>query len=373
MRLKEIEKRLKEIQAELENENADVSVLEKEANDLISERNSILDNAERRKKVLEDIVQNHPGETIRTFEGAERLKTSTEDVEKHYRNAFLKTLLKEPLTEDEQRAYVHTTENTGEVVPKETQDKIYTRMEEKHPILKDVELLRTGAVITIVKHTTINAGDAKQVAEAEANGDEQNTFVNVTLSGKDFSKHVDFSYRLGKMAIPAFEAYLVKEIGDRIGAAMAREVVAQVKKDLSSDNKLTPTDPSKMTFDDVLKALSLLKKTGNVYVYANSTSIYGSIAKLEGAEGRLSFIPNYKEAISGQLIGKGIKEEDALADGEILFLDPDQFIFNVVQDIMLERGKDIKTHVHTISGFAIAEGTLTNDKAGALVSVTIGG
>ena len=47
-------------------------------------------------------------------------------------------------------------------------------------------------------------------------------------------------------------------------------------------------------------------------------------------------------------------------------------MYNVVQDIMIERDKDIKKHVHTIAGFAIAEGVLTNDKAAAIITVTAG-
>ena len=288
-----------------------------------------------------------------------------------YKNAFLKSLLGVELTESEKTAYVHTTVNTDAVIPKELQNKIYSNMEESHPLLKDVQVLRTGAVITIAKHTAIVAGDAKEVAEGVANDDEENTFVNVSLSGKDFSKHIDFSYRLGKMAIPAFEQYLITEIASRLGAAMTADIVAQIKSDLATANKIDAETPGTLALGDVLKGLGSLKQTGRVYVYANNTTFYGNIAKLEGAEGLLSFIPNYQEAISGQLLGKGIKQEDALADGEVLILDPQQFIYNMVQDIMLERDKDIKKHVHTISGFAIAEGTMTNDKAGALITVGV--
>lgn len=288
-----------------------------------------------------------------------------------YKNAFLKNLLGVELTESEKTAYVHTTVNTDAVIPEELQNKIYSNMEESHPLLKDVQVLRTGAVITIAKHTAIVAGDAKEVAEGEANDDEENTFVNVSLSGKDFSKHIDFSYRLGKMAIPAFEQYLITEIASRLGAAMTADIVAQIKSDLATDNKIDAETPGTLALGDVLNGLGALKQTGRVYVYANNTTFYGNIAKLEGAEGLLSFIPNYQEAIAGQLLGKGIKQEDALADGEVLILDPQQFIYNMVQDIMLERDKDIKKHVHTISGFAIAEGTMTNDKAGALITTGI--
>ena len=111
-------------------------------------------------------------------------------------------------------------------------------MEEQHPILQDIQILRTGTVLSIVKHVSIDEGDAKAVAEGVANDDEKNTFVNVSLTGKDFSKHVDFSYRLGKMAIPAFEEYLVKEIGNRIGSAMADDIVAQIKSDMNAGNKV---------------------------------------------------------------------------------------------------------------------------------------
>ena len=372
-RLNEIEKRMASIGQEIDGENADLNALETEIADLKEERKQILEKIEKRKTLLSQVVDT-TGNVIKNFKDDTEERSMENNftmASPEYRNAFLKRLLGEELSEVEKRAYTHTTENTGEVMPTELQDKIYSTMEESHPILKDVQVLRTGAVISIVKHTSIVAGDAAQVAEGVANADEENTFVNVTLSGKDFSKHVDFSYRLGKMAIPAFEQYLVKEISDRIGSAMADDVIAQIKLDLATANKLDATTPGTLAIGDVLRGLGSLKKTGRVYVYANNTTLYGNIATMTDADTKLSFIPNYQEAIAAQVLGKGIKEEDALADGEILILDPSQFVYNVVQDIMIERDKDIKKHVHTLAGFAIAEGTLTNDKAGSLITVGV--
>lgn len=369
MRLKQIQERLLAIKGELEVDGADIDALNTEATDLIEERKGLLAAKEKRNTLLDSIAQN-TGEIVREF-GDERVTTRNAVDKDMETRIFLKNLLGEELTKEERAAFVHTTENTEAVIPTDLQNKIYSYMEEKHPILQDVQVLRSGAVISVVKHTEIVQGDADVVGEGVANDDEQNTFVNVTLSGKDFSKHVDFSYRLGKMAIPAFEQYLVKEIGERIGAAMARDIIAQIKQDLSADNKIPTATAGKVELDDFLGALASLKSVGGVNIYTNNASLYGGIAKMEGAEGRLSFIPNYKESISGYVLGKPIKEEDALAEGEILILDPDQFIYNVVQDIMIERDKDIKKHVHTISGFAIAEGTMLNDKAGALITVTL--
>lgn len=373
-RLKEIELRLAAIVEEGKKDEADLDALTEERDKLVAERDALIKNAEKRQALINTVVNDDNATLLRSFKPENKEKETRFNAESpEYRNAFLKKLLGETLTEVEERAYVHTTENTEAVIPTELQNKIYSTMEEAHPILKDVQILRTGAVISIVKHTAIVAGDAKAVAEATANDDEENTFVNVTLSGKDFSKHVDFSYRLGKMAIPAFEQYLVKEIADRIGAAMAADIIAQIKLDLAVANKIDAETPGTLVLGDVLKGLGALKQTGRVYVYANNATFYGNIANMEGAEGLLSFIPNYQDAISGQLLGKGIKEEDALADGEVLILDPSQFIYNIVQDIMLERDRDIKKHVHTISGFAIAGGSMTNDKAGALITVGVAG
>ena len=371
-RLEEIEKRLNTIRQEIEADGADLDALGTEIDELQEERKGINDRAEQRKNTL-DKIANMPTPTViekQEERGAEQMPESLGVDSKEYRNAFLKNLIGEKLTEVEERAFTHTTANTEAVIPTDLQNKIYSQMEEKHPLLADVQILRTGAVLQIVKHVSIDEGDAKQVAEGEANDDEKNTFVNVSLSGKDFSKHVDFSYRLGKMAIPAFEDYLVTEIGNRIGSAMADDIVSQIKADVHNDNKIDTGGLLSSTH--VLEALGKLKQTGRVYAYTNNTTLYGNLATMEGEKEKLTFLNNLQDNVSAQILGKGIKEEDALADGEVLVLDPEQFMYNVVQDIMIERDKDIKKHVHTIAGFAIAEGVLTNDKAAAIITVTAG-
>lgn len=373
MRLEEINKRMAAIGEEIGKEGANLDALNVEVDELKEERQAILDTAEKRKSLMDEVA-NMANVTVlekhKEERGAEKVEKEFGADSKEYRNAFLKTLLGERLTDVEERAYLHTTENTEAVIPKELQNKIYSTMEEQHPILQDIQILRTGTVLSIVKHVSIDEGDAKVVAEGDANVDEKNMFVNVPLTGKDFSKHVDFSYRLGKMAIPAFEEYLVKEIGNRIGSAMADDIVAQIKSDMNAKNKIETG--GLLTSAHFLGGLAKLKQTGRVFVYANNATLYGSIAQMEGNKEKLTFLNNLQDNVSAQILGKGIKEEDAVPEGELLILDPQQFIYNVVQDVMLERDRDIKKHVHTISGFAIAGGTLTNDKAAALVTVTAG-
>lgn len=383
MNLEQILKRMKEIENELTRDGADISKLSEEMDKLIAERKKIDEGAgaeEKRQALLDKIANQNLGVAVRSFKNEEEKKTF-ESVDKvlesdAYRSAFIKDILGDSMDEAEkrafdivQRAFIHDTSNTKAVVPKNLQNAIYSQMEESHPLLSDVTILRTGTVMTFVKHTAIVAGDAKNVAEGAANDDEQNTFVNVEITGQDISKHVDYSYRLGKMAIPAFETYLVKEIGDRISSQWAKNIVAQIKKDLNVANKIEVAAKGTLTMGDILKALSSIKGASKLNIYVNNATLYKNIVTLKGAEGQKAYIENYRDGLSGTLLGSGIKQEDALAEGEILFLDPSKYIENVVQDLLIERDRDIKKHVHTISGIVISGGTMLNDKAGALVTI----
>lgn len=367
--LKEIFEKMKELKIKLEeDENADVEEIERELQELTEKRRILEEKEEKRNQLVSEIANGTKG--IKVGELAMAIENrNVLDTEQLYRNAFLKNLLDVGLTDIEERAFTHTVENTGQVVPKELLNRIFSNMEEQHPLLKDVQVLRTGAVITIAKHTTINAGDAKQVSENEANDDEQNTFVNVSLSGKDFSKHVEFSYKLGKMSIPAFEDYLVNEISNRIGSAMAKDIYTQIKNDVNTKNKMNVAETGKLALKDITKAYGLLKTTSKANVYVTNETLWNGIANVEGADGRFAFIPNMQDDIQGQLIGKPIKVEDSVGKGEVLILAPTEFIYNIVQDIMIERAKDVKKHVHILSGFAIAEGVLTNDLAAVIITI----
>lgn len=368
MNTEQIETRKAEILDLLDNgKDVDMKALNEEVDALELRNKEIKESVETRNKLVEDVIKNGNVISKKEDNKMEKREFGIESVE--YRNAFLKKMTGQELTEIEERAYVHTTANTAAVLPAELQNKIYSNMEEQHPILRDVQILRSGVAISIVKHTAIVAGDAKVVAEGVANDDEQNTFVEVVLAGKKFSKHVDFSYELEAMALPAFQSYLVNELSDRLGSAMAKDIIDTIRTGLAADNKFAAALPGTLALEDVLKGLGLLKGASQTFVYTNGATFYTGIATLQGRDGLVGFIPNYAEQISGQLLGKAIKVEDALADGEVLVLDPKQFLYNIVRDITIESDKDIKKGVTTIAGHAIAGGSLTNDKAGVMLTV----
>lgn len=282
----------------------------------------------------------------------------------YYRNAFLKHLLgrDDDMTQLENAAYTHTTGNTGNVLPTTMLNKIWDLVSGQHAILGDVTIYRTGTILEVVKHTAVTQGKAKKVAEGAANDDEKNTFAKVTLSGNDFSKHVDISYAEAKMSIDALESYLIDEISSGLGEAMAEDVIASIGTGMNAGNKVTGAAAT-VTFAELAQVFGKLKRVGNCVAYMQRGTLYNQLVSMVDTTGRPIFQPTAQDGAEGNILGATIKIEDAVADGKIMVGDPKKYVFNMVQDVLIETDKDVKHHVYTYSGYARGEGSLIDDCA----------
>lgn len=368
MNMKEIEARMVEIAKELDSPEADIDALETEVRNLNARKEELNKKAEKRAALLKSVEEN--GVVVRSF--AEKKEERVLDASsKEYRNAFLKNLLGEDMTKEERAAFAHTTATTPDVMPTQMLNTIWDLVSTQHAIMGDITVYRTGTVIEVVKHTAIAQGDAKTVAENVANDDEQNTFVKVTLSGKDFSKHVDISYAMQKMSVDAFENYLTNEIARQLGAAMAKDVVAQIGTDMEAANKDT-TAGAEITFVEVAKAFGKIERANSLVVYAKRSTIYNYLVGMVDKNDRPIFQPSAQAGAEGTILGAAIKIEDAVADNKILIGDPKNVVYNMVQDIMIESDRDIKKHVTTYSGYARGEGALIVPKSFVELTVKVG-
>ena len=360
--------------------------LENETTENIEKLNAEVTELEARKKELEDMearkiaaekLQSHEAEPQNTIKPEERRKDMFELDSKEYRTAWCKEMLGLPMTEEERTAFVHTTGTTsgqtaGYTVPTTLLNKIWDLIESKHAILGDITIYRTGTILEVAKRTAIAAGDAATVSEAAApSDDENNTFAKVTLSGKDFAKCVEISYALGIMSIDGFEQFIVNEIADRLGAALAADIITQIGTDYdSTHNDLDVATSGKVAWTDVAGALSVLKNVNGITVYASQATIYKYIVGMVDTTGRPLFQHDANEAIRGYLAGFPVKVEDAIAADLIWIGDPKQVVGNMVQDIMVESDKDIKKHVNIFSGYARFQCALLAPAAFAKLDVT---
>ena len=370
MTMEDIEKRYAEINVEMDKPEADIDALTEEVRNLKERKSELEKAAEKRRKLKADVSEK--GTTVRKFTDPEERKETPGADSKEYRNAFLKNLLGMDMSREERAEFVHTTQNTGNVLPTTMLNQIWDLVSKQHSIMGDITIYRTGTILEVIKHTAIAQGAAKTVAENAANDDEQNTFVKVTLSGKDFSKHVDISYAMQRMSIDALEQYLVAEISRSMGDAMADDVIAQIGTDMTSANKVESAAEGTLSFKELATVFGMLKRVGAVSVYATRSTIYNYLVGMVDTTGRPIFQPSAQAGQEGSILGAQIKVEDSIADNVILIGDGKKLVYNMVQDIMIESDKDIKKHVTTYSGYARGEGALIDPDAFVQLTVKQG-
>ena len=298
-----------------------------------------------------------------------------------YRTAFHKAMTykgfdpEKDLTAEERAAYTavttDTTHGAAYVLPRTMIDRIWDLVEANHSILGDITMYRTGTILEIPYRSSISQGDAANKSEDVANDDEINEFAKVTLTGKDFVKTVKMSYAMAKMSIDAFEQFLTQEISDRIGAALATEVVTQVTTDYySTGNAVNSSSVKAASYKDLAGVMALLENSkGQCVVYGRRSTIYNYLVGLVDTTGRPIYQPDAQAGREGYLIGCPVKVEEAVAANKLLIGFPEQVAGNMVQDIMIENARDIEKHRIVYSGYCRFECKLMASKAFALYTI----
>lgn len=371
MRIEEIMARLAAINNELETATGEtLTALEAEARSLTEELNSLRGEAQRRQQLRASVAAGLGSGTVieRHNDGAGAGAPAYTLDSEEYRSAFLKNLRREELTEAEQRAFTFLTTNTAAPLPKVMQNRIIDLIGEAHPIVADVDTLRSGSAISIPVAKTIEA-DAGKSEEGAASNDLKITFDNVDLSGEDYTADVEMSYKMAHMAIPAFETYLVGKIAERLGAKLAAGIVAKIKEKMAAANKVA----TGINYANLCAGFGELKRVGAVVVYGTRKAIYNKLVGMVDSNKQPIFQRSINEGAAGALLGATIKIEDALGDNELLIGDPKKYLQNEVVSVLIESDKAIKNHKYIYSGYTCQEGTLTDDKAFALVSEAAAG
>lgn len=371
MRIDEINTRLAAIQGEIDAATGDaLTALENEVAALTAERSQIMNEVQKRQQLRQNIAAGLvTGTTIEKKEEDKPMENRTFTLEsEEYRSAFLKNLRREDMSDVERRAFTFLTSNTTAPLPTVMQNRIINLIGEAHPIVADVFPLNSGSAITIPVATTV-AADAGKTGEGEAAKELEIAFDDVSLSGEDFTANVKLSYKMMHMAIPAFEDYLVMQISERLGAVLATDIVTKIKAKMNAANKIE----TGVNYANVCAGFGELKRTGKVVVYGTRKGVYNKLVGMVDANKRPIFQNAITEAAAGVLLGAIIKFEDAVADTELLIGDPKKYLQNIVAPIMIENGKDLDNHKVVFSGYTCQQGTLTDDKAFALVAEAAAG
>ena len=349
MTVEELEARKAAIPAELDNDGADLDALEAEARS-INEELEARKAQEAQKAEIRSQVAEGAGEVKQTLEEEER-KTEMYGIETpEYRSAFINNLLGKATVEERAILADNTNYGDGISLPVALDQAIWDQVNEAHPILADVVKINSGMPLKV---TRITPTAITKKMDSAASSEQTTTGVDVVLVGADYHTYVTLSYAEAKMSQGAVEAFLVREIADAIGEALAKDVFARILSDAGNGQKVTATSD---LFADLKGALALATKAAQPVVYAPSSAYYEILGAVnQGSPFNM-----------GAALGCIVKLDNAAT--KVTVVDPKLFVLNVIQDTMIESERDAKNACFNIAGYMRAEGTLRKTAAAAYIA-----
>lgn len=314
----------------------------------------------------------------------------------NYDDVFSKVALKRELSKEEievfnlmnpENVYTHDTTNTEIVIPETVIAGIESTMKELHPILADVRTTSIKGTVKYVKHTAIPQGDADYYDEATATADEENTFGELVLGGKELSKAVTVTWKLQAMAVSDFIPFLQRELGERMSYAKANAfirgagdakypqgVITALNAQAETPQVITYTDGS-LTYKDVTTAMGAVssKHVSGAKIYANNKTVWGTLANLLDGQNRPLFIPDVTSGGVGRIFGIPVKEEDGMENGEILIANmATGYKENTQEPMKLVTEQHAKARKTDFVGYEVHDGGVSDETAFALLTVAPG-
>lgn len=346
MLMEDVEKRLSEIKEELSAPEADLDALDAEIDALEARKKEIEEAAEKRKETLEKVAA-MGGDPATKEERDMPEKFGIES--KEYRDAFMAALVGRET--EEQRAILadNSAYGDGLSLPVGLDEDIWDQVTTAHPILADVTVIKSGMAIKVTKMTP--AAVTKKMDSASST-EQTFTSAEVVLVGADYHTYVNLSYAEAKMSQGAMEKFLVKEIADALGEALAKDVFARILSDATTAQKVTSTSDM---LDDVKSAMALAKMAAKPVIYAPASSYYEIVAAIK----------NGSPFNIGHTVGCEVKLDNAAT--KVTIVDPAMFVLNVIQETMIESDRDVTNARFVIGGYMRAEGCLRKTTAAAYI------
>ena len=350
MTVEQLEERKAAIAAELDKDDADLDALESEARGIKEELERRRAEAAQREEIRKAVAEGK-GTTIKTFEVKEERKEMFGTETKEYRDAFMANLVGRATPEQRAILADNSAYGDGLALPVALDEQIWDQVNNDHPILRDVAVLRSGIAIKVTQMTP--AAITKKMDSA-ASSEQTMTGVDVTLVGADYHTYVTLSYAEAKMSQGAMESFLVREVADALGEALAKDVFARILSDAGNAQKVTPASGSTL-FENVKAALAKATLARRAVIYAPATSYYEIIGAI--AQGS-----PYNMAAA---LGVEVRLDNAAT--KVTVVDPGLFVLNIIQDTIVETQRDAKDACFIIGSYMRAEGCLRKTKAAAYI------
>lgn len=333
-RLAQIEARLAAIPAELDAEGADLDALKTEVTNLKAERKAILDAAEQRKKILQEIAGGAGNVVRKTQEGAEERTYGVDTPE--YRSLWLRHLQGQPLSDVEQRAYT----NANGAIATMTANAIMEVVRDHAPLLARMTVIYSASNLTYYVEGTNNAAaDHTENATITAAND---TLTKVTLVPAEIVKLIQVSEAAKVMSVNAFEGWLSKTLGEAIARKINEKIITALMAAASSAG-------TSVTAATVQALLGSVKGSG-VAIICNRKTLYTALLPLQ--DNSKSSIVRF-DGGAATVYGVDVLLDDNMADNQVAAGDLSKLIAAMAEDVTVRTGYDINTNSNKYLGVSV--------------------
>jgi HK97 family phage major capsid protein len=315
-----------------------------------------------------------------------------EDVYKteEYTNAWAKVMMGQQMSADEDKAfrmvneaYTHTAENTPVVIPDTVAAGIWKEIGDMYPYWDDVRKTYVQGKVTIIKQT--GSSEAAWYVESVKTEDGKELLEKQELNGCELSRAITISWKLKERAIPDFLDYITSQMAEEMGKGLAYGathgagvvegkateplgVVTALKKEEDTPQVVTYT-AGKLSYKDLTTARGKVKSGYNPAIYANSNTIWNTLANVMDGNDRPIFIADAMNGGVYRILGCIVKEDGSMKDGEVLFSDAEKgYQANINKQISVLTEEHAKERITDYCGYAIADGAPVTTKAHALLT-----
>ena len=372
-RIGDIDARLVEIRALLQDPTSDLGALETEIAALTAERGQIQAAAEQRARLVNTVAEgNFP--VIRQFPAPSVTPTrQTFDASSpEYKTAWLKMMAKCPatgewrlgqLTDVENTAYTYTTSVTA-AIPTGIQLGIVEMISKRYALLQDLNMTNFGGAVEFQQATVIAAGKAAGTNENTAAADDLNiTFVKQTMDGNEIRGQVKIGHKMQIQSIDGFEEFLVDELSRELGEQMNEDVFTAIDADMDAEAvEVVGLDDA-----DIRGAFATMAGgLGAARIYANNFTIWTYITPIVDENGQRMFIPSTMDSnplTAGRVYGAPVRWDETLANGDIYLGYPEKIKANMFEAPNVLSDMDVTTRETVYAGYALFEAKLADTRA----------
>lgn len=359
--------------------NADIDGLNIELDGLKTAKANI-----EQRAAMKDKLKGFNPITGRNFEEKPDKKDEKADGDvfssREYRGAFFKSMLNQPLSEDERAIFERAqnqaivekrsafigTSNGAAVIPTQTLEEVVQKATTQGNILQYVRQFKIPANLSVPVATPEDA--AEWHTEGAAATPSTNDPTSVIFNAFELLKVFSLSVASNAMKIQAFESYLSTELSRTVFAALNSGVFNGTgsKQAMGILPGITWTAANSATFAaagmkyaDVLGLVAKLKggyAAGAVFAM-NNTTLYNRVMSIVDTTGKPIFT-NPIDGGAGVVLGKQVVVDDFMPDDTVLFGNFQYYGVNMPQDILLEvsRESSFKQGLIDYRAMAVADG-----------------